>query len=46
MGLKIGSEAPLFELSSTLTKEKLKLVDFRNKKNILIAFYPLDFTPG
>jgi peroxiredoxin len=46
MGLNVGSEAPLFELSSTLTKEKLKLVDFRNKKNILIAFYPLDFTPG
>ncbi|OZM57212.1 hypothetical protein CIB95_07040 [Lottiidibacillus patelloidae] len=46
MEAKVGSEAPLFELSSTLTKEKLKLEDYRNKKNVLVAFYPLDFTPG
>jgi peroxiredoxin len=44
--LKVGNTAPLFELSSTLSKDKLKLQSFFGKRNTLVAFYPLDFTPG
>jgi peroxiredoxin len=43
--LKIGEMAPDFTLSST-TKEKLSLSDYRGKKNIVVAFYGMDFTPG
>lgn len=42
--LSIGTQAPDFELDST-TGEKVKLSDFHGKKNVLLAFYPLDFTP-
>jgi peroxiredoxin Q/BCP len=43
--LKIGDLAPDFTLPAT-TKEKLSLVDYRGKKNIVVAFYGMDFTPG
>jgi len=43
---EIGEVAPDFELSSNLEKgKKVKLSDFRGKKNVVIAFYPLAFTP-
>ncbi|TLS36449.1 redoxin domain-containing protein [Pseudalkalibacillus caeni] len=45
MALNIGDKAPDFELSST-RKEKISLSDYEGKKNVLIAFYPLNFTPG
>ncbi len=46
-----GTEAPDFELpSNELTPEgrpgkKIRLSDFRGKKNVVLAFYPLDFSP-
>lgn len=49
--ITIGTEAPDFELpSSELTAEgkpgkKIKLSDYRGKKNVVLAFYPLDFSP-
>ena len=49
--IDIGTDAPDFELpSSELTPEgkpgkKIKLSDFRGKKNVVLAFYPLDFSP-
>jgi peroxiredoxin len=43
--LKIGDLAPDFTLPAT-TKEKLSLTDYRGKKNIVVAFYGMDFTPG
>ena len=42
--LNVGDTAPDFELDST-SGSKVKLSDFRGKKNVLVAFYPLDFTP-
>jgi len=43
---EVGEEAPDFELPSHLEKgKKVKLSDFRGKKNVVIAFYPLAFTP-
>jgi peroxiredoxin len=42
--LNVGDKAPDFELDST-SGEKVHISDFRGKKNVLLAFYPLDFTP-
>ena len=41
--VNVGDRAPDFELDST-AGEKVKLDDFKGKKNVLLAFYPLDFT--
>jgi peroxiredoxin len=49
--IAIGTDAPDFELSSNeLTPEgrpgkKIRLSDFRGKKHVVLAFYPLDFSP-
>jgi peroxiredoxin len=43
--LQVGERAPDFKLSST-TESKISLSNYRGKKNVLVAFYPLDFTPG
>ena len=45
--LKVGDAAPDFELPAITGKEKrkFKLSDFRGKKNVLLAFYPLDWSP-
>ena len=44
MPLSPGDTAPDFTLPSTVG-EKLSLSDFRGKKNVLLMFYPLDFSP-
>jgi peroxiredoxin len=41
--VNVGDPAPDFELDSTVG-EKVRLSGFRGKKNVLLAFYPLDFT--
>jgi len=41
---KVGDTAPDFTLLDQNRKE-VKLSDFRGKKNVVIAFYPLDWTP-
>ncbi len=43
--LKVGDTAPDFELSDT-TGKKVKLSDFRGKKNVVLAFYVFAFTGG
>jgi peroxiredoxin len=45
--LKVGEMAPDFEVPVVVgtQKDTLKLSDFRGKKNVLLAFYPLDWTP-
>lgn len=43
--LKAGDQAPDFELSGHRGNEKFKLSDYRGKKNVVIVFYPLDWTP-
>jgi peroxiredoxin len=42
--LEVGDKAPDFELPSS-QGGKLKLSSFQRKKNVLIEFYVLDFTP-
>jgi peroxiredoxin len=43
---EVGENAPDFELKSNLQKDKtVKLSDFRGKNNVVLAFYPLAWTP-
>lgn len=44
-GLKVGDNAPQFELTDTSGKT-VKLSDFKGKKNVVLAFYVLAFTGG
>jgi len=44
MTLKVGDMAPDFTLPATVA-EKVSLSDYRGKKNVLLMFYPLDFSP-
>ena len=45
--LKAGDPAPDFELPALIGgfKQKLRLRDYRGKKNVVIAFHPLNWTP-
>ena len=43
--LKVGDEAPDFELRDQ-HGETVKLSQFRGRKNVVMAFYPLSFTGG
>ena len=42
--LRIGDLAPDFELPAT-AKRTIKLSDYVGTKNLVIYFYPRDFTP-
>jgi peroxiredoxin len=50
--LEVGEEAPDFELTATgdgagkgEKHKKVRLSDYRGKKNVVLAFYPAAFTP-
>ena len=50
--LEVGDQAPDFELTATgdgagkgEKAKKVKLSDYRGKKNVVLAFYPAAFTP-
>lgn len=47
MALQVGEVAPEIELSAVLGDEKVtfRLSDYLGKKNVVLAFYPLDWTP-
>jgi peroxiredoxin len=42
--LKVGDKAPDFTLKAHGNRT-ITLSDYRGKKNVFIAFYPLDWTP-
>ena len=44
MALRVGQPAPDFTLKSHLG-EKISLTDYLGKKNVVIAFFPLAWTP-
>ena len=43
--LKVGDSAPDFELPGHCGNEKVRLSSFQGQKNVVIVFYPLDWTP-
>ena len=50
--LQVGEEAPDFELQASGDgagkggpMKKVRLSDYRGKKNVVLAFYPAAFTP-
>jgi len=44
MTLRVGQKAPDFDVTSSAGK-RLKLSDFAGQKNVVLYFYPGDFTP-
>jgi peroxiredoxin len=43
MSIEVGQEAPDFELPDQ-KRDKVRLSDFRGKKNVVLVFYPFTFT--
>jgi peroxiredoxin len=45
--LKVGDAAPDFDVPAVMGDERVrvKLSDYKGKKNVVLAFYPLDWTP-
>jgi peroxiredoxin len=45
--IQVGDTAPDFELPGCTGEEKspFKLSSLRGQKNVVLAFYPLDWTP-
>ena len=43
--LQVGDRAPDFSLPGHRNREQVRLSDFKGKKNVVLAFYPLDWTP-
>jgi peroxiredoxin len=43
--LKVGDIAPDFKLNSSVDKP-VTLSEFKGKKNVILAFFPLAFTGG
>ena len=44
MAISVGQAAPEFTLKDQSQKE-VKLADFKGKKNVVMVFYPLDWSP-
>lgn len=47
MALSVGEAAPDFSVKAVIRERQVtfKLSDLRGKKNVVLAFYPLDWTP-
>jgi Peroxiredoxin len=45
--LQVGSQAPDFELPAVTgdRRHKVRLSDYRERRIVVLAFYPLDWTP-
>lgn len=45
--LNVGDMAPDFELPAVTgnLRQRVKLSEFRGKRHVVLAFYPLDWTP-
>jgi peroxiredoxin len=42
----VGTKAPDFELESHLAGKKFSLSQYKGQKNVMLVFYPLDWTPN
>jgi len=44
MAIGIGDRAPDFDLEEAFDRPRLRLADFRGKRNVLLVFHPFAFT--
>jgi mycoredoxin-dependent peroxiredoxin len=44
MGVEVGTKAPEFDLA-LLGLDRVRLSDFRGRRNVLLVFHPFGFTP-
>jgi peroxiredoxin len=44
MAISVGQPAPEFSLKDQ-SQQEVKIADFRGKKNVVLMFYPLDWSP-
>ena len=44
MGVEVGTTAPEFDLA-LVSDERVRLSDFRGRRNVLLVFHPFGFTP-
>ena len=44
--IEVGKQAPNFELASHLAGTKFSLGQSNGEKNVMLVFYPLDWTPS
>ena len=47
MALKVGERAPDFSVKAVIRERQItfKLSDYLGRKHVVLAFYPLDWTP-
>ena len=45
MAVGTGDQAPEFDLEEAFDTPRLRLQDFRGKRNVLLVFHPFAFTP-
>jgi mycoredoxin-dependent peroxiredoxin len=45
MAIGTGEQAPEFDLEEAYGKPRVRLSDFRGKRNVLLVFHPFAFTP-
>jgi peroxiredoxin len=45
MAIEAGERAPEFDLEEAYGKPRVRLSDFRGKRNVLLVFHPFAFTP-
>ncbi|MBF0278136.1 MAG: redoxin domain-containing protein [SAR324 cluster bacterium] len=43
--IEVGAQAPDFKLASQLAGKEYTLSQFKGEKNVMLVFYPLDWTP-
>jgi peroxiredoxin len=43
--IEVGADAPNFELASQFGGKTYSLAQFKGEKNVMLVFYPLDWTP-
>ena len=44
MAIETGEQAPEFDLEEAYDRPRLRLQDFRGKRNVLLVFHPFAFT--
>lgn len=45
MAIETGEQAPEFDLEEAYGRPRVRLSDFRGKRNVLLVFHPFAFTP-